>query len=86
METDVREIFERGISDIERKIEIAGEVIDAKGKELISLKKDLNSKLKAKALWLNEKVSLPKKRRKRISEEKADEGLDQDIKNLSKRQ
>jgi hypothetical protein len=86
METNLsmREMFEREIAAIERKIEISAEVIDAKTKELINLKRELNTKLRAKAMFLGEKLVLrkSKKKVKPISSEKANQMLDQDIKQL----
>jgi hypothetical protein len=84
METNLsmREMFDREISNIERKIEISIDVIDAKAKELIQLRRDLNTKMKAKALFFNERIPIrkSKKKLKSISEEKAIQMQDENIK------
>lgn len=80
---NMREMFEKEIEGIERKIEISGEVIDAKTKELINLRRELNTKLRAKALFFGEKIMLRKSKKvKKISAEKANQMLDEDIKKL----
>jgi hypothetical protein len=80
-EIDMREQMEREIANVERKIELAGEVIDMKTKEVIQLKKEMNIKLRAKAAWFHEKANIKKpKKAKRVTEEKATQMQDENIK------